>query len=214
MALTATQTTTLTTDIDADAAYDPGETVTTTVTVTNTAGLGDATGVSFSEDLNGMTLVRGALNVSPLALDDAFTTVGNTQLVVGGTAPSSPAVTVSGSLFANDHEFANDLGVQDQFTLKSVAGVNFVSGSVTAATTGQGTVTVNADGTFTYVPKAGYSGTDTFTYTLTDDGIDGVLGTADDLTGTATVSITVTGEVWYVDGSFTGTSEGTSTNPF
>ena len=31
-----------------------------------------------------------------------------------------------------------------------------------------GTVTVNADGTFTYTPKAGFKGTDTFTYTATD----------------------------------------------
>jgi hypothetical protein len=31
-----------------------------------------------------------------------------------------------------------------------------------------GTVTVNADGTFTYVPKAGFKGTDTFTYTASD----------------------------------------------
>ena len=31
-----------------------------------------------------------------------------------------------------------------------------------------GTVKVNADGTFTYTPKAGFKGTDTFTYTATD----------------------------------------------
>ncbi|GAA4157454.1 hypothetical protein GCM10022286_09110 [Gryllotalpicola daejeonensis] len=31
-----------------------------------------------------------------------------------------------------------------------------------------GTVTVNADGSFTYTPKAGFTGTDTFTYTTTD----------------------------------------------
>ncbi|GAA4178856.1 esterase-like activity of phytase family protein [Gryllotalpicola koreensis] len=31
-----------------------------------------------------------------------------------------------------------------------------------------GTVTVNADGSFSYTPKAGFTGTDTFTYTATD----------------------------------------------
>jgi VCBS repeat-containing protein len=31
-----------------------------------------------------------------------------------------------------------------------------------------GSVTVNADGTFTYTPQAGFTGTDTFTYTASD----------------------------------------------
>jgi VCBS repeat-containing protein len=45
-----------------------------------------------------------------------------------------------------------------------------------------GTVTVNADGTFTYTPNENYNGTDTFTYTV-NDGHGG--------TDTATVTITV-----------------------
>jgi len=45
-----------------------------------------------------------------------------------------------------------------------------------------GTVTVNADGTFTYTPAANYNGTDSFTYTITD---------ADGDTSTATVNLTV-----------------------
>ncbi len=36
-----------------------------------------------------------------------------------------------------------------------------------------GTVTVNPDGTVTYVPKRGFRGTDTFKYTVTDN--DGAL---------------------------------------
>ncbi|MGV0853323.1 Ig-like domain-containing protein [Mycolicibacterium phlei] len=32
-----------------------------------------------------------------------------------------------------------------------------------------GTVAINADGTFTYTPDAGFAGTDTFTYTISDD---------------------------------------------
>ncbi|NQV56338.1 MAG: tandem-95 repeat protein, partial [Rhodospirillales bacterium] len=48
-----------------------------------------------------------------------------------------------------------------------------------------GTVVINADGTVTYTPDANYSGSDSFTYTISD----GQGGTA-----SATVSLTVTGD--------------------
>ncbi|WP_375553565.1 Hint domain-containing protein [Roseovarius mucosus] len=55
--------------------------------------------------------------------------------------------------------------------------------SVTGATDGaNGTTTVNGDGTVTYTPNAGFSGTDTFDYTISD-GNGG--------TDTATVTVTV-----------------------
>ena len=70
----------------------------------------------------------------------------------------------------------------------TVSAVNGVPGNVgnPTATAQGGTVTLNADGTFTYTPLAGFSGVDTFTYTA-NDGAGG--------TDTATVSITVTGNV-------------------
>jgi WD40 repeat protein len=46
-----------------------------------------------------------------------------------------------------------------------------------------GTVTVNTDGSFTYVPNAGFTGTDMFTYTVTD-------GTQSSTTATATINVT------------------------
>src|SRR6185295_16054122 len=57
-------------------------------------------------------------------------------------------------------------------------------GNVWSLTTGaaHGTVTVNADGTFSYVPNANYNGADSFTYKITD---------ADGSTSTATVSLTI-----------------------
>ncbi len=170
--LTATQSTVVTTDLDADGDVGPGDTVTTTVTITNTGAI-DATGLSFDETLNRLTFVAGKINVSPLAFDDSFTTAGNTQLIVNATGinpGSTPAVTVAGNLFTNDKEFLGDT-----FTLKS-----FTQG-------GHGTVTVNSDGTFTYLPNAGFTGADTFTYTITDKGLDGIAGNADDLTATPTI---------------------------
>ena len=56
--------------------------------------------------------------------------------------------------------------------------------SITLTTqAGNGTAVVNADGTYTYTPKSGYAGTDTFTYTVTD---------TNGQTSTATVTVTVT----------------------
>ncbi len=55
--------------------------------------------------------------------------------------------------------------------------------TVTAVSTAaNGVVVINADNTITYTPAAGFSGTDSFTYTITD---------ADGLTDTATVNITI-----------------------
>ena len=56
--------------------------------------------------------------------------------------------------------------------------------SVTGSTTpGHGSATVNPDGTYTYVPAGGFSGVDTFDYTITD---------SQGRTATATVTVTVT----------------------
>ncbi|MCA0422558.1 MAG: tandem-95 repeat protein [Proteobacteria bacterium] len=72
---------------------------------------------------------------------------------------------VSGDVCTNDTDADNDL----------------LSHTLTTGPT-NGTVTLNTDGTFTYTPNTGYSGTDTFTYT-SNDGNGG--------TDTATVTITV-----------------------
>ena len=54
--------------------------------------------------------------------------------------------------------------------------------AIKVANPANGTVTVNANGGFTYTPTAGFSGTDTFTYKVNDGLVD---------SNTATVSITV-----------------------
>ena len=55
-----------------------------------------------------------------------------------------------------------------------------------------GNVAVNADGSFTYNPAPGFEGTDTFNYTVTD-----TQGNTDG----DTVTITVSGMIWFVDSS-------------
>ncbi len=95
-----------------------------------------------------------AVNDPPVAVDDAHSTAGNTALTV-------PAPGVLG----ND----NDI---DSTTLTAVK---------TSDPT-NGTVTLNADGSFTYTPDTGFTGTDSFTYQA-DDGNAG--------SNTATVTVTV-----------------------
>jgi hypothetical protein len=94
--------------------------------------------------------------------------IGAAVAVLGaGTAAAQAA----GWLSAPSHDFG---AVADSFS-----GHGKVTGNVLRNDSGatavvrhtdpsDGTATVNADGTFTYTPKSGFKGTDTFTYTTTD----------------------------------------------
>jgi VCBS repeat-containing protein len=134
-----------------------------------TASDGDAS--SVPADVN--VTITG-VNDAPVANDDTGTTNEDTNLVV-----AAPGV------LAND----TDVDVEPL----TVAEINGVAASVgTAVTLASGaTVTLNADGSFTYTPSpahqgldTGESATDSFTYAASD-------GTA--LSNNATVTITITG---------------------
>ena len=114
---TVNQTTTLLTDNDfggPDGVVDPGDVVRTIVTITNNSTTPtpvDASRISFTETLNGMTLVNQAgndVNVSPIALNETYTLleVGN------ATSQTGPQSTVAGHVTDNDIEFFSD--VHDQ----------------------------------------------------------------------------------------------------
>jgi YVTN family beta-propeller protein len=118
--------------------------------------------------------------------------VGNTTFGVG-TSPSQPSTSVSGNLITNSG--ATD---PNSRTLSVVT-----TGSPFTTAHG-GKVTMNSSGTFTYVPAAGYSGSDSFAFTITD----GVS------TATGTATITVANMVWYVNDSLGTNGSGTSTSPF
>ena len=215
--ITATMVDSLEND-DADNKIDPtnGNPATTeriiySTTITNT-GTVAATGLQFTDTIDSHTTLDGAVNVSPLAGDDSYETIANTLLEVGpvGSPSARPKVTVTGSVFDNDTEFLGDT-----FTLKSLQAVNFVSGTVTATSTNGGTVVMDGSGKFSFTPKEGSIVADTFTYTITDDGPDNIAGNADDLTSTATVTITVKSpRIWYVDNTAGAGGKGRSTDPF
>ena len=128
-------------DVDGDGKAAPGETITYDVNISNT-GPDDATGVNFMDTIDAnTTLVGGSLKVSPLAFPDVFAAAENTPLVVG-----APGV------------LTNDTGLPAP-TAVPIAG---------GATAQGGTVTLNADGSFTYNPPADFEGNDSFTYTATN----------------------------------------------
>ncbi|MDD9899351.1 MAG: tandem-95 repeat protein [Alphaproteobacteria bacterium] len=118
------------------------------------------------------SITVNAVNDDPVAADDALW-----SLVDGNQ---------TGNLLTD-----NGLGVDadvDLDTLSVTAGV--------FATTQGGSVTISANGDFTYTPAASFSGTDTFTYTLLD-------GQGGSDTGTATVSVSNNTPPVALDDSFT-----------
>lgn len=153
---------------NADADADPGETLEYTVTISNT-GPDPATGVVLNDTLQNITtLVGGSLAISPIAVNDTYASVGN----VGITVPDG-----AGDLLAND----TNPGGGGTLTILTPPTTSAQGGNVSINTT---------DGSFTYNPPAGYEGTDSFTYTLSN---------GSGLNDTATVNITVSGMIWFVN---------------
>ena len=186
--VTATVTGTLATDVNADGKINPGDTVRYTTVVSDTVA--DATGVNVSIPLDAnTTLVPGSVHISPLARDDSYTWVGNA--VLDSAAAGLPTI------FANDAAL-NVAGTSDTFTLSS---------PTTVATTNGGSVTINSTtGAFVYTPPAGFTGSDTFSYTLANS-------STPSLTNTGTATISMANRVWFVKNNTTN-GNGVSSTPF
>lgn len=137
------------------------------------------------------TVTINIVNLAPTATDDSFTGVGNTELRVGTGSAAHPAAVVSGSVLANDAD--PDSGPSPLFV-----------SAFDATSANGGTVTMNANGTFNYLPATGFVGSDTFNYTISD-------GIATD---TGTVTINSTDRVWYVNPAAAGPQTGRSPDPF
>jgi hypothetical protein len=123
------------------------------------------------------------VNDRPEAVDDAFTgasgTLADTRLAVG-TTTTGPHVAVPGSVLSNDSDVDTASGL--------TAGPALISSTNCA---GCDNVALNPDGSFTYDPPAGFTGIDTFTYTVNDHDSRVPANQSD----TATVSIEVVGPV-------------------
>jgi methionine-rich copper-binding protein CopC len=140
------------------------------------------------------TIAINNVNDAPADGNESANAVGNTLLEYGSVpSPSSaPKKVLAGNLLAN----ATDEDQPPQ-TLT-------ISASDTTSANG-GSVSVSAAGAFSYVPPAGFTGTDTFNYTVSD-GNGG--------TDNSTVTITVASRVWYVKNNASAGGLGRSTDPF
>ncbi len=187
--ITASKVYSLAVDVNGNTRANPGDTLGYTIAITNAAGGSNALGMNFNDTLDPhTTLVAGSVHASPLAFDDSYTAVGNTLLAVGVTPPAgTPAVQVAGSVLNNDVPLNSE-----SFSLSSHSNPT------------HGSLVLNTDGTFTYLPNVGYTGADSFTYTIV---------TAAGLSDTGTVAITVSNMVWYVNNAGAN-GDGRSTSPF
>jgi hypothetical protein len=158
-----------------------GDTLNYTVVVSD-SGL-DATGVAFSDTLDANLSLSGSVQASPVAVDDSYACTGNLSITIAAGS----------GVLVNDYMGQNPAAT--------------VTASDTTSANG-GTVSVAADGSFTYEPAAGYTGTDTFTYTLSN--------TAGSSVGT--VRVTVSNRVWFIDNSAgactSGSCNGRLSHPF
>ncbi len=180
--ITATKVDSIITDVDGDGRVDPGDTIQYTVTINN-AGT-DATAMKFTDPLDtNLTLVGGSVNTTPIAFDDtAYTATGNVRITVS----------------AANGVLVNDI---DPDTLNNTG----LTASAGATSANGGNVVMAADGSFSYNPPAGFTGSDTFTYTVTDGA---------GATGTGTVSFNVSGMIWFVQTGAAAGGNGRLTNPF
>lgn len=153
-----------------------------TVVITN-GGSDPATGTKFTETIDAnTTLVAGSVKVSPVSVNDSYSSIGN----VGINIPADQG------LLSND--------ISPSGTVLSI------SSPANVTTANGGTVTITASsGAFTYEPAAGFTGSDTFTYTIQN---------GSGLTSTATANITVTSAIWFINDDAAGGGTGTLSKPF
>ena len=188
------------------------------VTFTQTNAIGTATFTTASTLPAGVTLsTSGVLSGTP-TVTGAFPIVVTVTDSNGctGTSPTynlvirvnavddTLPVTIIGNVFNDSSAFftvtANDIST-NPLTVSSFQAATANGGTISMVTSGANI------GRFTYNPPRGFEGTDTFQYTITD-------GVTSD---TATVSIPVTGVIWFVNnapGACASDCNGRQTHPY
>ncbi|MBK8518013.1 MAG: Ig-like domain repeat protein [Saprospiraceae bacterium] len=133
-----------------------------------------------------------AFNVAPNLANNSYNVEGNTQLVSNGhSSPSTPFTADATNILTNDQA---DVAIT-------------VTAVTNAATTGGGTITIDAAGKFIYSPPVGSTAADSYVYT----------GTANGVSSTATINFSIANMVWFVNNTYAGgngMANGTSHRPY
>lgn len=143
------------------------------------------------------------VNDAPFADNDTFgDALGNTRFVVGTTSTGPLLGPVPGDVLDGDSD-------ADTPAANLTAGPASITSTACDGTCA-GNVTMEPDGQFIYDPAPGFTGTDTFTYTVSDNSAVAPVNQ----TATGTVTIKVVGPVvWYVDGDASAAGDGRSHSP-
>jgi VCBS repeat-containing protein len=165
----------------ASAFHDPdGNTLTFSATGLPTGLSIDATTGVISGTLDGHAATGGQNGVYDIVVTAAdghggtavqgltFTAVNPAPIAAADTATGSEGGVITGNVLTNDHDPDGD---------------TLTVGTTPVVAPMHGTLVLNADGSYVYTPQTTFSGTDSFTYRVTD---------ADGGTSTATVTLTVT----------------------
>jgi uncharacterized repeat protein (TIGR01451 family) len=129
------------------------------------------------------TLVVNVTTGSGTIANTASTTTSGPQVDINTANNSSTTTATVVTLDAVDDAFSTVAGTAVAGSVASNDSYPSGSSFSVVASPGNGSVTMASDGSFTYTPNPGFSGVDTFTYTIQDSS-----GNTD----TATVTITVT----------------------
>lgn len=174
-------------DVNNNMIANPGDSLRYKTKVKNVGGV-DATDLEFDVNPDGNIILDGAsVRTTPVAVNDNYAVTGN----VGISVPAGSGLKV------NDFD--------DNLALATI------TPQAAQPTTMGGTVTVNADGSFTYNPPPGFTGTDNFTYTLED----GNALPECPSTNEATVVLNISEMIVFIDNSSVAAeNDGRLTSPF
>ncbi|AWV99377.1 beta strand repeat-containing protein [Arcticibacterium luteifluviistationis] len=201
--LKVTQSDSLIIDGLGDHLANPGDSIRYKVQIINESG--QATGLMLDSTLINETYLdinAGSVHISPLARLDSYTAVGNIGI----------SVDAGSGLLSNDLDIDS---FKDAIKILKV-GISYAvtqDTSTTFSTANGSKVNVKGNGSFTFMPAAGFTGIETFYYEISD---------GDSLTPNdkAQVNITVGGAseplIWFVDATNgnDGTGDGTFDKPF
>ena len=156
-----------------------------------------------------VTMTVTCVNDAPVADNDTFDFLGNTDLVVDLAALATPHALETTGTTLGVIDGDSDPVEGDSFSVSAitVGGCTDFSSPLDCSDPAVGRVQMQANGRFQFTPAPGDTGaTETFQYTITDTGVPTAAST------TATVTLTRFERIWYVNAG-AAAGNGTASSP-